>query len=391
VLRLQEDGSYKKITIPFLKLANQIVPAFQHIYELDQNNVLIGIEGGYANYVSKYCKDYSKLSTIYISDLRSSDTTDGTYRYNSCNSTQTLIPAFKYKNNTVSISFSANNFESAEIAFQYKLKGFDENWSVWTNQNFKEYTNLPDGHYTFMLRASSTDLTAPPELSYKFIILSPWYRSVYAYVIYCVLFLLIVYQGKRYLYYRIEKSRLAEKLKQKEKYLIREQKLKEDALIAEKEMQRLRNEALNLEMIHKEKELANSTMLLIQKNNILNKIQCDLRNINSILGTDLAKNKINSLITRIDKEIDSEKQWTVFNMHIEQVYEDLFKKLIERYPDLTPRELSLCAYLRMNISSKEIASLMNISARGVEISRYRIRKKLKLDREANLTEFMINL
>jgi DNA-binding CsgD family transcriptional regulator len=193
------------------------------------------------------------------------------------------------------------------------------------------------------------------------------------------------------LFYRIEKSRLAEKQKQKEKYQVLEQKLKEEALIAEKEMERLRNETLRLEMIHKEKELANSTMLLINKNNILNKLQSDLRGVNSSLGNDPSKNRINSIIKRIDKEIDSEKQWKVFNTHIEQVYEELFKKLKDKYPDLTPRELSLCAYLRMNISSKEIATLMNISARGVEISRYRVRKKLRLDREANLTEFIINL
>ena len=183
----------------------------------------------------------------------------------------------------------------------------------------------------------------------------------------------------------------SESLKQKEKYNNRVQVLKQEALIAEKEMERLRNESLNLEMIHKEKELANSTMLLIKKNNILNRLQGDLRSVNSSLGNDAAKNSISSIIKRIDKEIDNEKQWKVFNMHIEQVYEDLFKKLKESYPELTPRELSLCAYLRMNISSKEIATLMNISARGVEISRYRIRKKLHLDREANLTEFMINL
>ena len=144
------------------------------------------------------------------------------------------------------------------------------------------------------------------------------------------------------------------------------------------------------EMNLKEKELANTTMLVIQKNNFLIKLQSDLTNICSTSGKELAKNNVNLLITKIGKEIDSEKQWKVFNMHIEQVYEDLFKKLIENYPDLTPRELNLCAYLRMNISSKEIATLMNISARGVEISRYRIRKKLRLDREANLTEFMIN-
>ena len=120
-------------------------------------------------------------------------------------------------------------------------------------------------------------------------------------------------------------------------------------------------------------------------------MQGDLREVYSAMGNEASKHSINSLIKRLDKEIDNEKQWKVFNMHVEQVYEELFKKLKESFPDITPRELSLCAYLRMNISSKEIATLMNISARGVEISRYRIRKKLRLDRDANLTEFMINL
>ena len=390
VLRLQEDGSFNKITIPFLKLTSISLRSFENIKELDQNNVLIGIEGGFANYNPKYKKDYSKLCTIYISDLRSGDTTEGIYRYNSRKSSQTLIPAFKYKKNNISISFAANNFESPEIGFQYKLDGFDENWSEWTTQNFKEYTNLPEGQYTFMLRARNNDPTAPSELSFKFIVLAPWYRSVYALIVYFILFILLIYLGKRYLNYRIEKSRITEYLKQNEKYLICEQKSKEEALIAEKEMQRLRNETLKLEMIHKEKELANSTMLIIKKNNILSKIQSDLQSIYSSIENDKGRNNISSLIKRIDKEIDSERQWKVFNLHIEQVYEDLFKKLKERYPDLTPRELNLCAYLRMNISSKEIATLMNISARGVEISRYRIRKKLRLDRDANLTEFMIN-
>ena len=391
VLRNQEDGTFKKITIPFLNLANITLRAFENIQALDENNVLIGIEGGFANYVPKYKKDYSKLCTIYIRDLRSGDTTEGIYSYNSKKINQTLIPEFRYKNNTVSISFSANNFGSAEIGFQYKLVGFDEKWSEWTTQNYKEYTNLPDRHYTFIIRSSNNDQSVPSELSYKFTVLAPWYRSVYAWIIYLVLFMLLIFMGKRYLNYRIEKSSLAEKLKQKGKYSIREQKLKEDALIAEREVQRLRNETLNLEMIHKEKELANSTMLIIKKNNILSKVQSDLRDVNSTIGNELAKNSINILIRRIDKEIDNEKQWEVFNMHIEKVYEELLKKLKESYPDLTPRELSLCAYLRMNISSKEIATLMNISARGVEISRYRVRKKLRLDREANLTDFMINL
>lgn len=391
VLRLQEDGTFKKITIPFSNISTLILPSFEHFYELDHNNILIGIEGGFVNYNPKNYKDYSSPCTIYISDLRSGDTSEGVYRFNSKNEKQSIVPTFKYVNNKISIAYAANNFELPEVEFQYKLIGFDTDFSEWTTQKIKEYTNLPAGQYTFVLHARINSQLTSSVLSYKFEVLPPWYRSKIALVIYIFLFLISIYIAQKYLSYRIKKFNLAENLKQREKYNSRVQVLKQEALIAEKEMERLRNETLRLEMIHKEKELANSTMLLIKKNNILNKLQADLRNVNSSLGNDAAKNNINSIIKRIDKEIDNEKQWQVFNMHIEQVYEDLFKKLKESYPELTPRELSLCAYLRMNISSKEIATLMNISARGVEISRYRIRKKLRLDREANLTEFMINL
>ncbi len=391
VLRLQEDGLFKKITIPLLKLTNLILPSFENIKELDNNNVIIGIEGGFANYVSKNKKDYSKPFTIFISDLRSRDTAEGIFRFNSKSENQTLIPEFAYKNNTISITYAANNFESDETEFQYKLSGFDDEWSEWTTQKFKEYTNLPTGKYTFLIRSRSNDQVEPIETSFKFVILAPWYRSVIAMILYFCMFILFIYFGKRYLSYRIEKSRLTEKKKQQEKYLIREQKIKEEALFAEKEIERLRNETLRLEMIHKEKELANSTMLIIKKNDILKKLQDDLRIIYSSFGDKMEKEKINSLIKRINKEIDNEKQWKVFNLHIEQVFEELFEKLKESFPDLTPRELSLCAYLRMNISSKEIATLMNISVRGVEIGRYRLRKKLRLEHDDNLTEFMINL
>lgn len=193
------------------------------------------------------------------------------------------------------------------------------------------------------------------------------------------------------MFYRIQKLRLADKIRQREKFLIVEQKLREDTLRAENEMEKLQKEKLHLEMVLKEKELANSTMNVIQKNNTLKKLKIDLQKLVTTTTDKQTRSDIQSLSRRIEKEIDTENQWQVFNSHVEQVYEDLFRKLKERCPSLSPRELSLCAYLRMNISSKEIATLMNISARGVEISRYRVRKKLGLDRLANLTDFMMNL
>ena len=391
VLRFLEDGSYKNISNPFNDLAGMLIAGYGHINPLDAQNVLIGVEGGFAHYSSAQFKDYGVVPTLFISNIHSGDTSEGIFRCNSFSGEQNIIPRFKFRNNTISFTYASNHYSKYDTKYQIFLKGFDQTWSEWSANNSKEYTNLPYGRYTFQVKALKADGTPSPVLSYSFNISPPWYFSIVAWIIYFLAILLFIYFMHRFYLKSIEKSRAKEKEQQRSKYRQREQQFKDEALENEKEMIRLRNEKLNLEMIHKEKELANSTMLLIKKNNILNKLQSDLRGINSSLGNDVAKNSINSLIKRIDKEIDNEKQWKVFNMHIEQVYEDLFKKLKENYPDLTPRELSLCAYLRMNISSKEIATLMNISARGVEISRYRIRKKLRLDREANLTEFMINL
>ncbi|HWK99165.1 MAG TPA: LuxR C-terminal-related transcriptional regulator, partial [Parapedobacter sp.] len=68
-----------------------------------------------------------------------------------------------------------------------------------------------------------------------------------------------------------------------------------------------------------------------------------------------------------------------------------FKKLKADHPELVPNDMKLCAYLRMNMSSKEIASLLNITTRGVEIRRYRLRKKLNLAPGKNLTEFLMEV
>ena len=92
-----------------------------------------------------------------------------------------------------------------------------------------------------------------------------------------------------------------------------------------------------------------------------------------------------------DKDVDHDKQWEVFETAFDDVHEDFLNRLKARFPTLTPKELRLCAYLRMNISTKEIAPLMNISIRGVEICRYRVRKKLNIDRDTNLTSLIIDL
>ena len=90
-----------------------------------------------------------------------------------------------------------------------------------------------------------------------------------------------------------------------------------------------------------------------------------------------------------DEHIDTE--WENFTKHFDKVHSDFVKRLKEVHPNLTGNELKLCTYLRMNLSTKEIAQLMNISVRGVEISRYRLRKKLGIASEVNLFDYLLTL
>ncbi len=391
VLRFQEDGSYTNITAPFVELSGMVIPAFGHVNAINSGNALIGLESGFGHYNSTQPRQYNFSPVLYLSKIKSGDTSEGTFRFNSSYLRQEVIPEFKYKNNTIGLSFSAGQYTDQGISFQFQLNGFDKTWSAWTQQNSKEYTNLPAGEYVFQFRALTSQGKLTKVLSYKFRILHPWYTTIYAWFIYLLLIVFLLYTLYRVSLKRVEKSHLKETEAQRTKYKQRELQLKEAALLAEMEMSILRNEKLNLEIIHKEKELANATMSIIQKNGILTKLKNELSRIKNVLNDDTIKNELGKYIKHIGKEIDNEKQWQVFNMHVEQVHEDLFKKLKTQNTDLSPSELRLCAYLRMNISSKEIATLMNISTRGVEISRYRIRKKLGIDRNINLTDFMMKL
>lgn len=76
-------------------------------------------------------------------------------------------------------------------------------------------------------------------------------------------------------------------------------------------------------------------------------------------------------------------------MHFNELNRDFFIRLKDEYPSLTPKDLKLCAYLKMNLSTKEIATLLNVSVRGVEASRYRLRKKMDLSSDKNITELML--
>ena len=155
-------------------------------------------------------------------------------------------------------------------------------------------------------------------------------------------------------------------------------------LANQKEIIQLKNQSLNQEIESRNRELAVSTMSMVKKNSILNDIKSNLETI-----TDLGK--IPAVIRTINKNLNNEDDWKFFEKAFNHADKDFFKKVKELHPELTPNDLRLCVYLRLNLSSKEIAPLLNISPRSVEIKRYRLRKKIDLPRNTNLNDYFISL
>ncbi len=99
-----------------------------------------------------------------------------------------LIPKLKYKYNNLTFTYAAPYFQDENnIQFSYYLDGFDEQWSKWTTENKANYTNISEGKYTFMVKARNVYLKESVMAEYSFEILPPWYRTVWAYIIYGIL------------------------------------------------------------------------------------------------------------------------------------------------------------------------------------------------------------
>lgn len=407
VFRVQEDLTYKHISAPFDILTGKFISGFESIYCYSPDHVFFGTEEGFAHYsplsrfnnAPRFEAFINKASATYLDstffDGHHFITTDATGQANTGSSVNDLNQIefnFPYKENSFRFAYTTPSFENQHnIEYSFKLVGYNEKWSAWSNVPFNEYAKLSPGTYTFSVKARNQLRMESTIDSLTFTVLPPWYRTIFAYLLYSLFVLIAVFVLIYYILKRIEVSKRKERLKHLKSYRQKESQYRQEALVAEKKIVNLRNEKLRIEMIHRDKELANQTMDLIRKNKFLQKIKEDLEKLKKSTTDELQKEKINSLIAKIDKDIDHKKQWEVFESAFDEVHEDFLKRLKEKYPNLTPKELKLCAYLRMNISTKEIAPLMNISVRGVEICRYRVRKKLDIDRDQNLTRMIIDL
>ncbi|KOP36730.1 histidine kinase [Flavobacterium sp. WLB] len=218
--------------------------------------------------------------------------------------------------------------------------------------------------------------------SFDFKVAQPWYFSFWMILLYLLLIGAVLF-----FYYKWNKLRYTQKLKLQAEELKHQREILEMELKKENELniQEYEKHILELELQTKSSEVAGKSLSIAKQSEMI-------ENIQSILDSEKDFNKLKSEIKKAIKINEVNKhEWEIFETNLNQIHNEFIINLSKKYPHLTPKDIKLCVYLKMNLSSKEIAPMMNISFRGVELHRYRLRKKLNLTQDENLSKFLLSL
>ena len=388
---LANFGVSGKISIDsnrFSVLDGKMVQYYENISRISSSIYLISVDDGFVFYNANQ-KIQSQANTLLQNVLirRIEDITDK-YSIISENGNDGSEIEIKNNRNNIRISFALPYYRQAKIKFQYYLEGYSKDWSDWSYATQKDFTNLSSGKYKFMVRAKINDSSVTEVTTFEFRILRPWYFSNLALLFYALIIIVALIMGKRIYEAKLRRDsqKISDRLQAEQDEI-----LKQESEANEKQITRLQTEKLQAELASKNRELANSAMTLVYKNELLQKLSEEILKLKDENGKKLADEQVRRIQKVINDGMNDERDWHLFENSFNEAHESFFKKLKIGHPDLVPNDLKLCAYLRMNMSSKEMSSLLNITLRGVEIRRYRLRKKLNVPHDKNLTEFLMEL
>ncbi|MFK7906904.1 MAG: two-component regulator propeller domain-containing protein [Chitinophagales bacterium] len=296
-----------------------------------------------------------------------------------------------YFDNSFSIDFAAIDYTNPlENTFSYKMEGFDEHWqSTSLGQHSATYTNLDPDTYTFKVRHKDTTTSIEVHIH------PPFWQTIWFRVLVLILLAGLIGTGMFLLVKRREAVHKQELLEAKGKILqLSNEKLEADQknlqlnnenLEAQSENLQLQNEKLETEVNAKNSKLMFSAVQMAHKNEILTKIKKELRAFQKEPDTKLLR----QLQLMLNRELENENYWEEFNLYFNQVDQNFIQAILKKHPQLTKNDLRMCTLMRINLSTKEIASLLNVSVRGVEQSRYRLKKRIGLEKEEDLLKYVM--
>ncbi|CAH8282862.1 regulatory LuxR family protein [Mariniflexile fucanivorans] len=367
------SNSYKINTISLPSSLRNDITGYENISYINNNKYLYGNTLGYI--IIDLDKLTYKSHKVYLNSISNGNYKNG-FKSQFLDISKKGI--FKNNENNFEFNYSVPEYNKyLEAEYQYKLEGIYDEWSNWSSHPSVLFENLPYGEYTFYVKSRLGNEVSENIETYSFKIDAPWYLTKVMFAIYFILLalfsLLMHTLYKRY--YR----------KQREKLLYRTQRELELKELENKEQVMLHNnDKLRQDIDNKNRELGISTMSLIKKNEFLNTIKSELQKSQD-------PKSLKRVIKIIDKNLTNTDDWHAFEEAFNNADKDFLKKIKSQHPALTSNDLKLCAYLRLNLTSKEIAPLLNISSRSVEVKRYRLRKKMDLPHESSLTDYILEI
>jgi DNA-binding CsgD family transcriptional regulator len=281
-------------------------------------------------------------------------------------------------NSELRINIVSGIFGASKPNLFYKIVGFPEFISI--KEGLITLNNLTSGSHEISV-FHYDGLQYSKISNFEFVVAKPWYFSFWMILLYLMIIGVI-----SYLYYKWNKMRYTQKLALREEELKHQKKILEIELKAENELNSKEYEKhiLELEIKSKSSEVVGKSLSIAKQSEMI-------ENIQEILDHETDFNKMKSEIKKTIKiNALNKHEWETFEENLNQIHNQFSLNLSKKYPNLTSKDIKLCMYLKMNLSSKEIAPMMNISFRSIEIQRYRLRKKLNLSKEENLSKFLLS-
>jgi len=361
---IHTDLKGDSLMVADLPLRERLVPDSQKMIQINDSIVLVTLSDGFAKINQLKLREESQELVLPSPDLLALQDERMVHPIPEGG----LELPFRHSRN-ITIAVAAPQYISPH--YYYELRGAME-YDQYSENGFIAFQNLPFGDYTFRISTAGMDNQLSDPSMFSFTIAPPWYLSTGMRIVYLLLGILAILAVRRYNRRKLERKR------------------RELELSMEKEQQErmasLEKEELAKEIRAKQNELASTTLNIAKKNEMMLEIK------NMLLANKEKfsnSQRYRSFLKKLDASIEDSEDWNRFEVNFKELHEDFFERLLKAYPALTPKDLRLCAYLKMNLTTKEIAPLMGITVRGVEIHRYRLRKKLAIDSSENLSNFLI--
>jgi DNA-binding CsgD family transcriptional regulator/outer membrane protein assembly factor BamB len=278
--------------------------------------------------------------------------------------------------------FNYPDFSGEFIRFRFTLRSNGKDVSEHLQDTPEmHYASLAAGKYTLHVDAIDSSGMVLNRAEYSFKVPRPWFASVWAILMYILLFLGGVLIVSKQISDRAVAKRRKEFEMERDKQNIR--MLEQEKLIAEQK--RLMLEA---ELSEKGKEIAQMALNVFSREQVINNLKESLSSQRESEG--ISRRQMSDLLSKIKSDMSDIEFWHIYQKNIDLIHEHFFRNLRERYPSLTHSDLRFCALLRLNLSTKDIAKFTNLSVRGVETARYRLRRKFGISSETSLVNFLID-